>query len=144
MGVEPFLVASTVEAIMAQRLVSRLCSHCKEPFHPKADELPPDFPREKLPADAVLFRPVGCRQCRGAGYSGRMGIYELLVTTEALRELAHERSSTWEIKQAAVKQGMRTLRDDGWLKVIAGKTSLDEVLRITKGDRLVHMPKAAT
>jgi general secretion pathway protein E/type IV pilus assembly protein PilB len=71
-----------------------------------------------------------------------MGIYELLVTTESMRELAHNRASTWEIKQAAVKGGMRTLRDDGWIKALAGKTSLDEVLRITKGDRLVHMPKA--
>jgi general secretion pathway protein E/type IV pilus assembly protein PilB len=140
MGVEPFLVASTVEAIMAQRLVRRLCNHCKEPFQPKDDELPPDFPREKL-ADSVLYRPVGCRQCRGVGYSGRMGIYELLLTTESIRELAHNRASTWDIKQAAVQQGMRTLRDDGWIKALAGKTSLDEVLRITKGDRLVHMPQ---
>jgi general secretion pathway protein E/type IV pilus assembly protein PilB len=141
MGVEPFLVASTVESIMAQRLVRRLCNHCKQPFHPTDDDLPPDFPREKLPPGAVLYRPVGCRQCRNAGYSGRMGIYELLVTTEELRELAHNRASTWEIKQAAVRSGMRTLRDDGWIKAIAGKTSLDEVLRITKGDRLVHMPQ---
>ncbi len=139
MGVEPFLVASTVEAIMAQRLVRRLCPHCKESYRPTDDEFPPDFPREKLPADAMLCRPRGCRQCRGTGYAGRMGIYELLVTTESIRELAHERASTWDIKQAAVKSGMRTLRDDGWLKAIAGKTSLDEVLRITKGDRLVKM-----
>lgn len=137
MGVEPFLVASTVEAIMAQRLLRRLCPNCKEAYRPTEDELPPDFPREKLPADGVLYRPVGCRQCRGVGYTGRMGIYELLVTTETVRELAHQRASTWEIKQAAVKDGMRTLRDDGWLKALAGKTSLEEVLRITKGDRIV-------
>jgi general secretion pathway protein E/type IV pilus assembly protein PilB len=140
MGVEPFLVASTVEAIMAQRLVRRLCKHCKEPYRPSDDELPPDFPRDQL-AGGMLYRPAGCRQCRGAGYSGRMGIYELLVTTESIREMAHNRASTWEIKQAGVKGGMRTLRDDGWIKAIAGKTSLDEVLRITKGDRLVHSPK---
>ncbi len=141
MGVEPFLVASTVEAVMAQRLLRRLCPHCKEAYKPADDELPVDFPREKLPPGGVLYRARGCRQCRGAGYAGRMGIYELLVTTEALRELAHERASTWEIKQSAVKNGMRTLRDDGWLKAIAGKTSVDEVLRITKGDRLVSMQR---
>ena len=132
MGVEPFLVASTVEAIMAQRLVRRLCK-CRREVDPKSLDLPSDFPFEKL--DGPIFEPVGCRECRDVGYRGRLGIYELLVTTDELRQMAHDRKSTWEIKKAAIAGGMKTLRDDGWLKVISGATSVDEILRITKGDR---------
>ena len=136
MGVEPFLVASTVEAVMAQRLVRRLCPHCKQEYYPKSDELPRDFPVELLDAKP-LYRSVGCRECRNVGYRGRMGVYELLVTTEQIRDLAMERASTWEIKKAGKEQGMNTLRDDGWLKVIEGQTSIDEVVRITKSDRVI-------
>ena len=133
MGVEPFLVASTVEAVMAQRLVRRLCSHCKEAYAPKRDDMPNDFPWDAL-GDQPLYRPTGCRECRQVGYSGRMGIYELLVTTESIRQLAHDRASTWALKKAALKDGMRTLRIDAWHKSIVGDTSVDEVLRITKSD----------
>ncbi len=135
MGVEPFLVSSTVEAIMAQRLVRRLCTHCREPLNLQKDETPEDFPWEKL-TDQTIYKPVGCRHCRDVGYTGRLGIYELLVTTDELRELALNRASTWDIKKAAVSNGMLTLRDDGWDKVLSGQTSIDEVVRITKGDRL--------
>ncbi len=135
MGVEPFLVASTVEAVMAQRLIRRLCQHCKEPYRPKPDEMPADFPWDKL-GDGPLYRSGGCRECRQVGYRGRVGIYELLLTTEAVRQLAHDRKSSWEIKRAALAEGMRTLRDDGWDKAISGSTSVDEVLRITKIDRM--------
>ena len=138
MGVEPFLVASTVEAVMAQRLVRTLCSECKEPYTPDTEELPRDFPFDSL-EDRVLYRARGCRTCRQVGYSGRAGLYELMVTTEPVRTLANERCSTWEIKQAAMKDGMRTLRDDGWRKVLAGRTTVDEILRVTKGDRTMHM-----
>jgi general secretion pathway protein E/type IV pilus assembly protein PilB len=133
MGVEPFLVASTIEAVMAQRLVRRLCKHCKEAYHPTKDDLPKDFPMERLEGKP-LYRMVGCRECRNLGYAGRLGVYELLVTTDEIRQLAHDRASTWKVKQMATKQGMRTLREDGWLKVLQGSTSVDEVLRITKGD----------
>ena len=135
MGVEPFLVSSTVEAIMAQRLVRRLCTHCREPMKLEKDDAPEDFPWEKL-TDQTIYQPVGCRHCRDVGYSGRLGIYELLVNTEEVRELALNRASTWDIKKAAVAGGMWTLRDDGWEKVLTGDTSIDEVLRITKGDRV--------
>lgn len=135
MGVEPFLVASTVEAIMAQRLVRRLCRHCRAPYEPDADDLPTDFPLDEL--SGPLYRNVGCRQCRNSGYAGRMGIYELLVATDEVRQLAHDRASTWEIKQMAVRNGMLTLRDDGWKKALAGSTSVEEILRVTKGDRQV-------
>lgn len=135
MGIEPFLVSSTVEGIMAQRLVRRLCSECKEAYDPKQEDLPNDFPWEKL-GGQKLFRNVGCRACRSVGYAGRMGIYELLVTTEEIKTLAHDQVSTWEIKQAALKAGMRTLRMDAWDKALVGETSVEEVLRVTKGDRI--------
>jgi len=138
MGVEPFLVSSTVEAVMAQRLVRRLCEHCKQPYRPQQDELPPDFPWDDLNGTPV-FRSVGCRQCRNLGYSGRVGIYELLVTTEEVRRLAHDNASSWKLKKAAVQNGMTTLRMDGWKKVVSGMTSVDEVARVTKGDRVVNL-----
>jgi general secretion pathway protein E len=132
MGLEPFLVSSTVEAVMAQRLVRTLCPHCREAYHPKPDELPADFPCEAL-GGTPLYRQTGCRACRQVGYTGRVGLFELLVTTEEIRQLSHERVTSWAIQQAAVRQGMRTLREDGWRKVLAGRTTIDEVLRVTKG-----------
>jgi type II secretion system protein E len=134
MGVESFLVASTVEAVMAQRLVRRLCPHCREAYAPDKEKMPADFPWHRL-ADRPLYRQVGCRECRHVGYFGRMGIYELLLTNNNIRQLAHDRASTWRIKQAAVKQGMVTLRDDGWRKAMDGMTTVDEVLRVSKGDQ---------
>ncbi len=135
MGVEPFLVASTVEAVMAQRLIRRLCPKCKTTYEPDANDLPPDFPIDRL--DGLLYCNVGCRDCRGTGYSGRLGIYELLVTTDEVRQMAHDRASNWEMKQAAVRGGMLTLRDDGWRKVLNGRSTVDEILRVTKGDQQV-------
>jgi general secretion pathway protein E len=135
MGIEPFLVASTVEGVMAQRLLRKLCTACKQAYHPSKDDVPSDFPWEELEGKP-LYRSVGCRTCRNVGYTGRMGIYELMVTTEEVRQLAHDRVSSWEIKQAALRAGMRTLRMDAWQKAIQGKTSIDEVIRVTKGDRL--------
>ena len=138
MGVEPFLVASTVEAVMAQRLVRRLCPHCKRPVQLRADDVPTDFPLDKVSPEG-LFEPVGCRTCRQIGYSGRMGIYELMVTTDDVRQLAHDRASSWKVKQAAMRQGMQTLRQDGWNKVLAGSTTIEEIARVTKGDRELSM-----
>lgn len=137
MGVEPFLVASTVEAVMAQRLVRKLCPKCREPFQPKRDDLPKDFPWDEFEKRGEpLFRPRGCKACRQLGFDGRQGIFELCVTTDGVRQLAHDRASSWEIRQAARKDGMHTLREDAWLKVLSGITTIDEVLRVTKGDRL--------
>jgi general secretion pathway protein E len=136
MGVEPFLVASTLEALMAQRLVRRLCPECKERVTPDPKSLPPDFPMQRL-GDGTLMQAKGCRACRHVGYSGRLGIYELLINNEEIQELSHDRASTWDIKQAAVRAGMETLREDGWRKVLAGSTGVDEIVRVTKGDRLV-------
>jgi general secretion pathway protein E/type IV pilus assembly protein PilB len=136
MGVEPFLVSSTVEAVMAQRLVRTLCEHCKKPYRPAPDQVPRDFPLDQVRDDAPLYHAVGCRECRHVGYRGRLGIFELLVTTERIRQLSHDRASTWTIAQAALDEGMRTLRDDGWRKVLAGRTTIDEVARVTKANTL--------
>lgn len=133
MGVEPFLVAGTVEGVMAQRLLRRLCRHCREEYTPHPDEVPRDFPFDDLEG-RPLYRAVGCRECRNVGYSGRMGIYELLVTSEPIRELAQERASSFAIRKQAVSEGMRTLRMDAWDKCLVGDTSIEEVLRVTKGD----------
>lgn len=135
MGVEPFLIASTVEGVMAQRLVRKLCPHCKTTYEPKRSDLPSDFPWDEFMAGGgKLAQPNGCRQCRGVGYRGRMGIYELLKTTEEIRELAHEGLSTHKIKLAAQRNGMLTLRQYGWRKAISCESSVDEILRVTKGD----------
>jgi type II secretion system protein E len=134
MGVEPFLISSTLEGIMAQRLVRTLCKHCREAYMPSEDEVPVDFPLEDYTAGQPIYRANGCRQCRGTGYSGRLGIYELLVSNEEIRVLASERRGTNEIRKAAIAAGMRTLRQDGWLKVARGVTTIEEVLRVTKAE----------
>ena len=135
MGVEPFLVSSTVEGVMAQRLVRKLCPECRRPYHPSVEELPDDFPLDsRLDPDLILYKPVGCEKCRGNGYRGRLGIYELLVSNEEVRQLATQKVSSQVIKQAAMKAGMQTLRADGWQKVLDGITTVDEVLRVSKAD----------
>jgi len=137
MGVEPFLVSSTVEAVMAQRLVRTLCPECKQPATPRREELPPDFPYDQLMSQGgKIYQPVGCRACRHVGYLGRVGIFELLVSSDRTRQLAHDRATAWEIRRVALEEGMTTLRQDGWRKVLSGRTTVEEVLRVTKGDRL--------
>ncbi len=131
MGVEPFLCASTVEGVLAQRLVRRLCSKCKVPFRPTDDDVPRDFPR---PLPEQLFKPTGCRDCRDTGYSGRIGIFELLRTSDAVRQLCIERASSTQIRHVALKESLITLRQCGYVRVLEGVTSVDEVARITKGD----------
>lgn len=136
MGVEPFLVASTIEAIMAQRLVRRLCNKCKAAVTPRKTDLPDDFPWEDLEAaGGQLHEARGCRDCRELGYAGRQGIFELCATTDPVRQLAHDRSSSWEIRKAALAGGMRTLRQDAWRQCLAGVTTVEEVVRVTRGDR---------
>jgi general secretion pathway protein E/type IV pilus assembly protein PilB len=134
-GVEPYLVTSTVEGVMAQRLVRTLCRECRETYQPGALELPSDFPVEEVLQDGGnLYRAVGCRACRGTGYNGRSGIYELMYTNDEVRKLVSDRAPTNLIKQVAMKAGMRSLRQDGWIKVLRGQTTIDEVLRVTKAD----------
>lgn len=134
MGVEPYLVASTVEGVLAQRLVRKLCSKCKAPYTPDIDDLPSDFPD---PLPPRLYKATGCRACRETGYAGRTGIFELLPTDNTVRELCIKRASAVHILEHALQAGMMTLRQCGWQKVIEGTTSVEEVLRVTKGD-IVH------
>ncbi len=135
MGVEPFLVASTVEGVMAQRLVRRLCMHCKKPYTPLPKEVPADFPFMRMMEERIdVFAPGGCRDCRGTGFSGRVALYELLVADEEIRLLAAQRRQAQIIKDAARKAGMKTLRENGWRKVLSGVTSIDEVVRVAKTD----------
>jgi type II secretion system protein E len=132
MGIEPFLVASSVEAIMAQRLVRTICPHCKVEQKVQRDYLLKiGFPEEEI-ATTKFMRGAGCEECRMLGYQGRLAIYELLVLNEALRPLILNRSSSTTIAQKAMDQGMRTLRTDGWNKVKNGITTIEEVLRVTQ------------
>ncbi len=131
MGVEPFLASSTVEGVMAQRLIRQLCLECRESYTPDESDMPSDFPR---PLPEVMYRPVGCRACRDTGYSGRTGIFELLRTDEGVRDLCIERASSSKIRQHGLENGMTTLRQSGWLKVAEGVTDVEEIARITKGD----------
>jgi type II secretion system protein E len=136
MGVEPFLVASTVEGVMAQRLVRTICPDCKAPFTPDILELPMDFPlpNGKTGPPPTLYKGTGCRACRQSGFRGRTGIHELMVTGEAIRELVSQRVNAGVIRHEAMKGGMITLRQDGWRKVASGLTAVDEVARVTAGD----------
>jgi general secretion pathway protein E/type IV pilus assembly protein PilB len=130
MGVESFLVSSTVVGCMAQRLVRKICSECREEFQPPREDLPPDFPRETL-GKQKLYHGAGCRNCRDTGYRGRSGIYELLTVSEAVAEKIMERAPTNEIVRAAREGGLTLLREDGWLKVSEGMTTPEEVVRCT-------------
>ena len=135
MGVEPFLVCSTVEGIMAQRLVRRLCKHCAERYEPTLADTPEDFPFDRLQEENVeVYRPIGCRECRHTGYSGRVAIYELLVANDEIRHLAGQRCPSHQVKEAARKSGMMTLRENGWRKVLWGVTSVDEIVRMARHD----------
>lgn len=135
MGVEPFLVSSTVEGVMAQRLVRRLCPDCRRPAEMAPADVPDDFPAEFRDVKLVtIYQPGGCEKCRGTGYRGRIGIYELLRTTDEIRQLATQRVASQVLKQAAMQSGMQTLRVDGWRKVVEGITTIEEVLRVTKAD----------
>ena len=129
MGVEPFLVTSTVAAAMAQRLVRTICSECKEQYTPNPDDLPDDFP---YTPGMTLFRGAGCRKCRNTGYYGRAGLYELWTVEDRDREHIMARHSSSVIQKEACQHGLKLLRRDGWDKVISGMTTPEEVTRTTK------------
>ncbi|MBP7274650.1 MAG: type II/IV secretion system protein [Kiritimatiellae bacterium] len=134
MGIEPFLVASSVEGLVAQRLVRRLCPTCRKPLQIDRPSLQRvGFPMERL-EDGIIYEPNGCEECRGTGFRGRTGIYEIMPLTDALRSLIVERAPANLIKAEAQRQGMRTLRDDGWNKVLTGTTTVEEVLRVSEED----------
>ncbi len=137
MGVEPFLVASSLLAVLAIRLVRVLCTQCRRPVPVK-----PSWLQQMgvSPSDCDvdhLYEPVGCPKCRHTGFDGRTGIFEILRVTEPIRDLIQQRVTTGTLKAAAVAAGMKTLRQDGWRKVKAGIISLGEVVRVSHADELV-------
>ncbi len=134
LGVQPFLVASSVRAVLAQRLIRRLCSNCKQPGVLTDTELRALGIEPGQISEAQVMKPVGCEECRQIGYRGRMGIFEIFVIDDEARHMINKRSPTFVLRQRARELGMRTLREDGVRKVLAGLTSADEVISITVGD----------
>ncbi|HQP10243.1 MAG TPA: ATPase, T2SS/T4P/T4SS family [Candidatus Omnitrophota bacterium] len=137
MGVEPFLICSSVLAIVAQRLLRRICTFCKEPYEATPTIVEKFNLRKAAPKDAKkieLFRGKGCKKCLGSGYKGRVGITEILILSPKIRELILARAGEFKLKEAARAEGMQTMREDGIAKVIEGLTTLEEVMRITAAD----------
>jgi general secretion pathway protein E/type IV pilus assembly protein PilB len=138
MGVEPYLVASSLEAVLAQRLVRVLCSECKqEDNSPTTQALKVQL---NFRPEAKVFRAVGCRECRQTGYHGRRGIFEWMDTTNQIRQLILKGASSGEIRDVATQNGMRTLAEDGWRLVSNGTTTPEEVLRVTKDQSVSKSP----
>jgi len=131
MGVQPFLITATVEAILAQRLVRRICGACKEEYVPDAETLADLELTSDQVAGKTFFRGRGCDKCSGSGYKGRLGLYELLVMSDEIRDLVVRNASTEEIRDLARKAGMVTLRDSGMINMFEGHTTADEVIRET-------------
>ncbi|MHB8841596.1 MAG: GspE/PulE family protein, partial [Candidatus Aquicultor sp.] len=130
MGIAPFLIASAIECIQAQRLARRLCPDCKEEYEPAIDALKRiSFPMEDE-EHLRFYRPKGCPRCNGTGYKGRVGIYEVMVLSETIKDLCVKRATADEVKRVAIAEGMRTLRQDGFEKVRTGMTSLEEIMRV--------------
>jgi type IV pilus assembly protein PilB len=131
MGIEPFLVGSSLDCVMAQRLARRLCQWCKEAVVPSSAELmAARWPEDLLGTPTQMWQPVGCRSCANTGYRGRVALHEVMPVSEDIERLAVERGSAHEIQRVALEQGMDTLRVDGLRKAAAGETSLAEVLRV--------------
>jgi general secretion pathway protein E len=137
LGVEPYLVSSSLIAVMAQRLVRKVCPDCKQPYEPPVHELrelgigSSDIERE---GSKNFFVGAGCDRCFNTGYRGRTGVYELMMISVDIQDLIYKRESAGAIKRVALNEGLQTLRMDGARKVLAGITSVAEVLRVTQAD----------
>jgi type IV pilus assembly protein PilB len=131
MGIEPFLVGSSVDCVLAQRLARRLCQWCKEEYLPPAADLEAArWPYELLGTPTQLWRPKGCRSCANTGYRGRIALHEVMPVSEQIERLTVERASAHDIQRTAIDEGMDMLRVDGLRKALTGETSLAEVLRV--------------
>jgi type IV pilus assembly protein PilB len=131
MGIEPFLVGSSVDCVLAQRLARRLCDWCKQEYSPSVEELAAArWPEDELAKPSVLWKPVGCRSCSGIGYRGRIALHEVMPVSEDIERLTVNRASAHEIQRAAMAEGMHDLRVDGLSKAVDGQTSVQEVLRV--------------
>ncbi len=134
MGIEPFLVATSVRAFLAQRLVRVLCARCSEPTDYTSQHL--EQLGVELPQGVIPRKAVGCRECRNTGYQGRQAIFEICMSTPTLQEAISERRSSNDLRAIAMREGMTTLRQDGWRQVALGRTSIEEVIRVTAGDSI--------
>jgi general secretion pathway protein E len=132
-GVEPFLISSSVMAVFAQRLVRVLCAECKQPYDPKTVYLQSIGLQPERFAEKPIFKAVGCEKCFQTGYRGRIGIFEIMLMSEELKSLILQTYDSNRIKALAVQEQMTTLREDGIEKVLNGMTTLEEVLRVTQG-----------
>jgi type II secretory ATPase GspE/PulE/Tfp pilus assembly ATPase PilB-like protein len=132
MGVEPYLLASVLSGVIAQRLVRRICQSCRVPHVPDPADLLAIGVTDA--SGAELYRGQGCEACRKTGYKGRVGIYELFLISEEIRSLILRKATTSEIRRHAVETGMVSLREDGWAKAQAGQTTVEEILRVTQED----------
>ncbi len=133
MGIEPYLTASSVIGVLAQRLVRVLCRQCRESYPVSRKEIlssVPDFPMRKEEQEITMYKPVGCLRCGHTGYRGRVGVYELLPVSDQIKKLTLKNSSAGDIAETAVKEGMITLRRDGFFKVREGLTTMEEALRV--------------
>ncbi|MBL3538701.1 GspE/PulE family protein, partial [Aminivibrio sp.] len=127
MGIQPFLVSSSLLTVIAQRLVRNLCSACKEEY-----ELPEKVAETlEVPAGTKVFRPVGCNECRGTGYRGRSAIFEIMGITDSIRQLIVSGASADVLRKEALNNGMKSLRKSGIRKILEGRTSVEEVLTTT-------------
>lgn len=138
MGIKPFLVASSINGILAQRLVRILCNNCKQPYTPEPFELKMIGIKPEDIEGKTIYKPVGCSICKGTGYKGRKGIFELLVMDEELREMAFRRATAQELREAAKSKGMCTLLEDGVRKILDGLTSIPEVLNVAKREDVTY------
>jgi general secretion pathway protein E len=135
MGIEPFLVASSVIAVMAQRLLRRVCPSCREPYRPSVEELRQlGVTADQLEGATVFRVGPGCPECKQTGYRGRLGIHELLIIDDEVRNLTMKASDSASIRRVAAAKGMTSLREDGAEKVLKGQTTVEEVLRVTQED----------
>jgi general secretion pathway protein E len=131
MGIEPFLIASSVNAFLAQRLVRKICDNCKEAYKPSAKLLGELGLKASALKKGKLFQAKGCSHCLNTGYSGRVGIYELLPISNPIRKLILSHADSVQIKDLAISEGMTTLLEDGLIKAIEGVTTVEEVLRVS-------------
>jgi type II secretory ATPase GspE/PulE/Tfp pilus assembly ATPase PilB-like protein len=129
MGIEPFLLSSTVTGVIAQRLVRTLCVKCREPFTPSPDLMERMFGEVNVEGD--FFKPVGCEECRMTGFRGRKAIFEVLMIDDDIRDCLVSQPHSARIREIAVSKGMSVLRESGLKKVITGETSLEEVIEVT-------------
>jgi general secretion pathway protein E len=134
MGVEPFLITTTLNAVLAQRLVRRLCPHCAEPYQPGPAALRSLHGQADCGPPRTFYRPVGCPACGNAGYRGRLALVELLTMNEELAGLVLARAEARQVERAAIRGGMRPMLEDGLMKANAAATTLEEVLRVTRED----------